>query len=1724
TVVDTIQKILTGNFNNAEYVGKAGQWFLNAHGNRYKNNLNKKAMEIGLNRVEKATAISTVAAAVVTMFVAISLFLGSGDVAAHNLVNGLDIPSTISLTDIFKYIVFALFGSNIISHSVWNIFKPGAKLDLSLGDRIKKALENMWRNHAFDFGHFAGGIEVADAIRNQLESDDYSIKIKTTFNNIEKYIENIEKDTNAERKGLDDLKKLISIKSNILDMYAATETTNFFKQIYDLTENNKTENDNVLFNYEWTTVILSGEYEQIIDNLNNLNLPEIKDDVDTLYNSLANVEESGFMAISRAIELYNEATNDTDRKFVLDALKNMQEAIENRIKDIEEGKQKVDDKKLEDLEQYLAEIKNITESETDVRFTKDSTKENRLVNSLDNYINDETNNRVLRFGASFVRELVVSTLEFKAVFDEDFLQKHSQYRKAKDAGDKETAETMEKGVKYIKYGSFGILLVSSVLSCLYIGVDAGSVHNLFNLMASMVIGIVSGVLSSIGIHAGYNLFNRNAKITKDYDELHDLLYSMDIFGEDGQTIGLTEVALNKLKEFNKYNDSNFKDFSDMASQLKEFVAGEQNIQNANKVVKIFKNLANSEIDELTTLNFIYGFVQFEKIKKLVDIYNDENASYVERENAREQLNKIKGTIDDKNIGKKIVQFKKQGFNISEDDLILQLNINTSDRVTVKSVNDDVKDSIDEFSDNLKNKVEEFYSNDTLKEKEGYQDYKNFIEKTIIPIYIESITGSRIINYLDNQIAASNIKTKEYYDGVAKKVKQIQDKWLEGKYNYGENKEELMTMLEIIDRGISKVEQGKDIYNLIEKDRKTNLLIEARDSVRQIIATETMREILLDEVSDKKLRKQIEKAKSKEELDLILANIAQTDQKTLENIVPRLDIKKSLIDINGEKLVGKTIGLVVDLNAPLDSSKTKVTDPTRIEATLRTIKYLTDRGANIVLMSHLGRPTDEKNIEKRYKDFNMEPVAKQFREFGIDVDFKKASSKKTYSEYINRVDLSIDEKTQGKVVLLDNLRFDERYSDKETKSQMADQFINKLRLDGVVFDAFGVSHRNNFSREMIQKVENKEIGAVTGFLVEKELSEFAKVENPKHPFVAILGGSKVSDKIGVIENLLDKMTAGDTIVIGGAMAYTFLKAQGIEIGKSLVEDDKLDLAIKLQKAAEEKGVNLLLPVDHVVTSGLDFGDVNNNEADKTEDINIPKDKMGADIGPKTVEKIESVLEKVGKSNGTIVWNGPSGVFEIPVFAEGTTNVAKAVAQATDDGAFSMIGGGDSVSAANKAGVSDRISHISTGGGASLNLLEGNSSPLIEVIPSKFQKEIDEVKNIIRSASKDAVEQKTQKVDQAKYSANEIVSINIKESDSKEIGKFINETADKLQQENNWSDEGTKIFKNYMFARIAQIKGDSSDELLDFESFTPTAWQKEGVNFDGVITNLDNLKDEKYIREAKSVDVGVYLMNGGIGSSIEREDYLVSINWYKEQIEKINNSKTTQQEKSKIEEQINKVFNNETSIKNILGNKYESYKSNVELAAKADDLYFQYKNEAGNTRLISITELKNNSYSQQIKNGEFKTLKETILVSPDSLKPVEASIAGNPIMQKTLGLSTLMQEKYPVSRYNEETGNFEILVGKNYPTAPGGHGVWFATIWSQIINNNYDNGHISFVGNSDALAARPDQSVVGYMEKENVGIVMLAAEREASDAKGGIFGLFKNRLTLGEIAQFEAVGQE
>ena len=385
------------------------------------------------------------------------------------------------------------------------------------------------------------------------------------------------------------------------------------------------------------------------------------------------------------------------------------------------------------------------------------------------------------------------------------------------------------------------------------------------------------------------------------------------------------------------------------------------------------------------------------------------------------------------------------------------------------------------------------------------------------------------------------------------------------------------------------------------------------------------------------------------------------------------------------LKGKKVLMRCDFNVPLDENL-NITDKTRIIAALPTIQYVLEQGAKLILCSHLGRPKGEVK-----KEFSLAPVAKELSvQLGKEVKLADdiiGDSAKALTADMN----------EGDVVLLENVRYDarEEANDEEFSkalASLAEVYVN---------DAFGTAHRAHASTEGVSKF----LPSACGFLIEKELEQLGdSLNNPVRPFVAILGGKKVSDKIGVINSLLDKV---DTLIIGGAMAYTFFRAQGYSTGKSLVEEDKIDLAKELLAKAEAKGVKLLLPVD--TKCGKEFSEDTETLVVKSNEI--PDDWEGFDIGPESIELYKSVLAEAK----TVLWNGPVGVFELKPFAIGTNAIAEYLAELTD--CKTIIGGGDSAAAVTKAGLADKMTHISTGGGASLEFIEGKVLPGIECIPNK-----------------------------------------------------------------------------------------------------------------------------------------------------------------------------------------------------------------------------------------------------------------------------------------------------------------------------------------------------------------------------------------------------------------------
>ena len=392
-------------------------------------------------------------------------------------------------------------------------------------------------------------------------------------------------------------------------------------------------------------------------------------------------------------------------------------------------------------------------------------------------------------------------------------------------------------------------------------------------------------------------------------------------------------------------------------------------------------------------------------------------------------------------------------------------------------------------------------------------------------------------------------------------------------------------------------------------------------------------------------------------------------------------KKTVKDID---LKGKRVFVRCDFNVPMDENQ-NITDNTRIVAALPTIKYLLEQNCKIILASHLGRPKGEFKPE-----FSLLPVAKELSKL---LNKEVIMAKDVIGEETIQKALNLKE---GEIMLLENVRFHKE----ETENNP--EFAKKLASMAEVFvnDAFGTAHRAHASTTGIADY----LPAVSGFLIEKELKFLGNaVNNPERPFVAILGGAKVSDKIGVIDSLLEKV---DTLMIGGAMAYTFFKAQGYEVGNSICELDKLDLAKSAMEKAKQKGVKLLLPVDTKI--GKEFKE--DTESKIVKWTEIPADWEGFDIGPETIKMFIEELETAK----TVVWNGPLGLFEFEQFAIGTNAIAKALAELD---ATTIIGGGDSAAAVKKAGLEDKMTHISTGGGASLEFLEGKKLPGIECLLDK-----------------------------------------------------------------------------------------------------------------------------------------------------------------------------------------------------------------------------------------------------------------------------------------------------------------------------------------------------------------------------------------------------------------------
>ena len=393
-------------------------------------------------------------------------------------------------------------------------------------------------------------------------------------------------------------------------------------------------------------------------------------------------------------------------------------------------------------------------------------------------------------------------------------------------------------------------------------------------------------------------------------------------------------------------------------------------------------------------------------------------------------------------------------------------------------------------------------------------------------------------------------------------------------------------------------------------------------------------------------------------------------------------KKTIKDID---LKGKKVFVRCDFNVPLDENG-NITDNRRIVAALPTIKYLLEQNCKIILASHLGRPKGEVNPK-----FSLKPVSNELSKLlGKEVKLAEDVVGPSAKELTSNV-------KEGEIVLLENVRFDAR--EEKNDESLSKEFASMAEI--FVNDAFGTAHRAHSSTAGVAEF----LPAVSGFLIEKEL-EFlgSALENPQRPFIAILGGAKVSDKLGVIESLLEKV---DTLIIGGGMAYTFFKSIGYSVGKSICELDKLDLAKELMEKAKQKNVKLVLPIDNVIAKEI-APDTENKVIDSD---NIPDEWEGLDIGPKTVELFKEEL----KDAKTIIWNGPVGFSEYEIFANGTRSIAQALAEKED--AVTIIGGGDSAAAIEKMGLSDKMTHISTGGGASLEFLEGKKLPGIECLLDK-----------------------------------------------------------------------------------------------------------------------------------------------------------------------------------------------------------------------------------------------------------------------------------------------------------------------------------------------------------------------------------------------------------------------
>jgi len=400
-----------------------------------------------------------------------------------------------------------------------------------------------------------------------------------------------------------------------------------------------------------------------------------------------------------------------------------------------------------------------------------------------------------------------------------------------------------------------------------------------------------------------------------------------------------------------------------------------------------------------------------------------------------------------------------------------------------------------------------------------------------------------------------------------------------------------------------------------------------------------------------------------------------------------------LSIRDLPLRDKRVFVRVDFNVPL-SEEGRVTDDTRIRETLPTLEYAIRNRAKLILASHLGRPKGKPNAK-----MSLKPVAERLRML-LDKELTRGENVGFCPDCVGpEAEEMAGKLEKGQTLLLENLRF---HAEEEANDEKFSKQLAKL-AEFYVNDAFGTAHRAHASTAGITKFVQK---SAAGLLMQKELDYLGRaLHHPEKPFVAILGGAKVSDKIGVIQNLISKV---DALIIGGGMAYTFLKAQGQKVGKSLVEEDKIDLARNLLEEAKSHRVKFLLPVDHLAADRVDANAVMKSIS---EGQPIPDNLMGLDIGPKTIELFS---EEVGRAR-TIVWNGPMGVFELPPFSRGTYKIASAIAE--NAGVTSIVGGGDSVAAVRAAGLADKMSHISTGGGASLEFLEGKKMPGVEALTDK-----------------------------------------------------------------------------------------------------------------------------------------------------------------------------------------------------------------------------------------------------------------------------------------------------------------------------------------------------------------------------------------------------------------------